>query len=241
MRSVLASEKERLDEIARRKGRTCAIGEDNFGEELPRILDFSKNYQRAYMAYLAAVLPQQPHGVRCKAGCGNCCHHYPMSIEPFELASLYAFVRKSPELLSFCEACLFRTKAYYALLEKARKSGAEDPEDKALVLYFGKSLKCPFVLPSKSCGVYESRPVTCRMYFSETPGEFCVPEYLLTDKNRSFVVYLPDEVEEQISDVSDHFEPLSLPDGLYEGILAMNAREPDFAVLDTKEDLGKAV
>jgi hypothetical protein len=42
-------------------------------------------------------------------------------------------------------------------------------------------------------------------------------------------VYLPDEIEEQIADVSAHYADLSLPEGLYEGVLALNAFESSFA------------
>lgn len=229
IRSVLSNEKARLDTIAEKKGRSCALGEDNLESELPHILEFCAAYQNAFMKYLAAVLPQHTAGVQCKAGCGNCCHHFPMSVEPFELVEFYETIRKSPDLLSLLEDCHFRTKTYYALLQKGVDMGAEDPEDYALVNYFNKSLACPFVLPSGSCGVYPTRPVTCRMYFSETPGEFCVPEHLLTERNRSFIVYLPDEIEEQIADVSAHYADLSLPEGLYEGVLALNAFESSFA------------
>lgn len=229
IRSVLSNEKARLDAIAREKGRKQAIGEDNFAEELPKILEFCDSYQNAFMRYLSAVLPQHSSKIQCKAGCGNCCHHFPMSVEPFELIEFYGNIRKSPDLLSYLEDCHFRTKAYYALLQKGMDACVEDPEDYALVNYFNKGLACPFVLASGSCGVYSTRPVTCRMYFSETPGEFCVPEHLLTEKNRSFIVYLPDEIEEQIADVSAHYADLGLPEGLYEGLLAMNAFESSFA------------
>lgn len=232
MRALLVSEKDRLDNLASRKGRTCALDEDDFSLEIPNILNFCENYQNYFMKYLAAVLPQHKNGVQCKAGCGNCCHHYPMSLEPFELVRLYSHIRLSPDLISFCEACFFRAKRYHSLLSSAEKAGEEDPEDKALVSYFGMNLNCPFILKSGSCGVYEYRPVTCRMYFSETPSEYCVPEHLLTDKNRSFIVYLPDDIEALIADVSAHYKQLSLPESLYEGILAMNSREPAFAGAD---------
>ena len=233
MRSVLSGEKERLDAIAQKIGRECALNEDNFAEELPNIIHFCESYQNAFMRYLAAVLPQHKSGIQCKAGCGNCCHHFPMSVEPFELIEFYAAIRKSPNLLSYSEECLFRTKTYYTLLEKGTELGEEDPEDYALVNYFNKGLACPFVFQSGSCGFYPARPVTCRMYFSETPSEFCVPEHLLTERNRSFIVYLPDDVEEQIADVSAHYAELSLPEGLYEGILALNVFEPSFAKMES--------
>lgn len=232
IRALLLKEKERLDSVAEKLGRKSAIAEDNLSEEIPRVLDFTAEYQAAYMRYLSAVLPQHKEGIRCHAGCANCCHHFPMSVEPFELIGFYAEIRKRPDLFPIVEDCLSRSRAYHALLSAAEKARAEDPEDVALVRYFGKGFACPFVSADGNCTAYARRPVTCRMYFSETPGEFCVPEHLQTEKNRSFIVYLPDDVEEQIADLSVHFEALSLPESLYEGVLALNMLEPLFAGLE---------
>ena len=61
------------------------------------------------------------------------------------------------------------------------------------------------------------------MYFSETPKEFCIAEFLQTKNNRSFIVYLPDAIEEAIADVSRYYEKLNLSEALYEGILELNS------------------
>ncbi|PBC68114.1 MULTISPECIES: YkgJ family cysteine cluster protein [Fibrobacter] len=234
IRSLLAKEIARLESIAQKKGRASAIGKDNLGEELPRIRAFCREYHKAFMRYLDATLPQHKNGVQCKAGCGNCCHHFPMSVEPFELVEFYANIRKSPDLILYLEECVFRTRTYYALLKSGEVRGEEDPEDFALVSYFKKTLACPFIRADGDCGTYSCRPVTCRMYFSETSGEFCVPEYLQTEKNRSFIVYLPDDVEWMIADLSAHYQELALPESLYEGILSMNTLEPFFANADSQ-------
>lgn len=232
MRSLLLKEKERLDALACARGGGAALDRGNLAEELPRIIEFSKSYQRAFSRYLDAVLPQHPVKVRCGPGCGNCCRHFPMSVEPFELIEFYACVRESPEFVSHLEECLFRANSYRRILETC--AGAPDPDDEALVRYFGKRIPCPFLLKSGSCGVYPVRPVTCRMYFSETPGEFCVPEHLQTDRNRSFIVYLPDDLEELIAEISAHYRELDLQESLYEGVVAMNAYEPEFSRAATK-------
>lgn len=228
MRSLLVSERERLCSVAKASARDVAITEENFASELPAIIRFAKAYEEAFMRYLSATLPQHASGISCKAGCGNCCHHFPMSVEPFELALFYSEIRKSRVLLPVLEKCHARSKVYRELFRMAESEGSSDPDDSALVRYFERGIPCPFILSSGSCGVYAFRPVTCRMYFSETAGKFCVPEHLLTDRNRSFIVYLPDELEELIADISAHYAALSLPESLYEGILAMNVLEPDF-------------
>ena len=63
------------------------------------------------------------------------------------------------------------------------------------------------------------------MYFSETNPEYCTARYLLTEKNRSFIVYLPDVIEETIADVSSYYENLELSESLYAGMLELNALE----------------
>lgn len=237
MRSLLAAERERLVSVAKASARDVAITEGNFAAELPAIIRFAKAYEEAFMRYLAATLPQHTSGISCKAGCGNCCHHFPMSVEPFELVLFYSEIRKSRSLLTVLENCHARSKAYRELFRMAESEGSPDPDDSALVRYFGKGFACPFILSSGRCGVYAFRPVTCRMYFSETPGKFCVPEHLLSDKNRSFIVYLPDELEELIADISAHYADLALPESLYEGILAMNVLEPDFVLAEQPKTL----
>ena len=78
--TLLRVERDRLDGIATALGRECAIGPDNLREQLPEILKFTEAYHAAYDQYLKAVLVQQPRPIQCRPACGNCCHHYPMSV-----------------------------------------------------------------------------------------------------------------------------------------------------------------
>lgn len=218
--AVLRSELERLgsEELSPARVR----------ETLPEILAFCSAYHGAFMGYLAAVLPQHKRKVQCGPGCGNCCRHYPMSIEPFEQISFYAHLRETPELFQALEACLARVRAFAELRREVEPSSGtfeseDDAEEAALQAFFERGLWCPFlVLASGRCGVYEWRPVTCRMYFSETPAEFCVPEFLLTERNRSFIVCLPDALEAAIAEISALYEPLEIPGAFFAGVVRMN-------------------
>ncbi len=193
-------------------------------QTLPQILEFTAVYENAYMGYLAAVLVQHPNGVQCKAGCGNCCRHYPMSVEPFEQIAFYAALRTQPRFIEWLEACLFREKQFSELASQAlEKNQSDDPEEEALHTYFSKNYMCPFLSGNGNCGVYENRPLTCRMYFSETDSAYCTARWLLTEKNKSFIVYLPDVVEESIATISAFYEPLGLPEALYAGFVKLNA------------------
>ena len=225
--SLLSKERDRLDDLARTLGRKYAVSPDNLAEQVPGIVGFAKEYHRAYSLYLEAVLPQHKNGIQCGPACGNCCHHYPMSVEPFELVYLYTELRKRDDFMSVMEDCQIRATLFESLLEKriARTDSEDEAEDGALHDYFSQWKACPFSSPKGDCGIYPLRPVSCRMYFSETHPKFCVPEYLQTPKNESFVVYMPDHIEEALCGISEHYEGLSLPESYFGGLLSMNLYE----------------
>jgi Fe-S-cluster containining protein len=226
--SILYKEQARLDKISLDLNRKKAITQENLLIELPFILEFTASYHEAFMEFLKAALPQHQVKIKCGPHCGNCCHHYPMSIAPFELISFYAKIRESEALFTYMNACFFRVEKFQSLLEKLKneKSNEEqDLEELALHSFYEAWHACPFIKTNESCNVYSYRPVTCRMYFSETSPEYCVPKHLQTPLNRSFIVYLPDAIEEAIDEITKHYEDLNLSESLYEGLLQMNALE----------------
>ena len=127
---LLSKERDRLDSVAQSLGRKSAIGPDNLAVQVPMIVDFAKEYHRAYSLYLEAVLPQHKNGIKCGPSCGNCCHHYPMSVEPFELVYLYSSLRHRDDFLSIMEDCQIRAKLFEGLLGKRlAESDSEDDAD----------------------------------------------------------------------------------------------------------------
>lgn len=222
MSAVLRAESARLAKIGK-------LDVSLVRENLPQIIQFCKDYHAAFMGYLSAVLPQHKEPVKCGPGCGNCCHHYPMSIEPFEQIAFYASLRNREDLFSILEACVLRQKKFSEFAEVALNAEvpSDDPEEDALHAYFDSDHECPFLKNDGCCGVYENRPVTCRMYFSQTSPEFCTAKWLQTEKNRSFIVYLPDYIEEAIAEISEYYEDLDLPEALYAGVVRLNALDGD--------------
>lgn len=227
MAVLLGAERDRLDRIAQSLRREYAVGEDNLREQLPEILKFAKAYHDAYAQYLKAVLPQQPRPIQCRPACGNCCHHYPMSVEPFELIYLYCELRKRDDLIDVMDACQMRANLFDSLFEKRLETEAseDEAEDKALHDYFAAWRPCPFSNKAGDCMVYPFRPVSCRMYFSETDPKYCTPESLQTEKNDSYIVYLPDNIEEAIYGISEHYAGLHLSESYFGGLLSVNAFE----------------
>lgn len=201
----------------------------NLVGQLDAVGAFCSSYHLLYMDYLAAVLPQHREPVRCGAGCGNCCHHFPMSVEPFELLFLYMELRQRADFVDDLEACVRRTRQFGQLRRELGDESGDEAEEALLHRYFASGLACPFIREGGNCGIYDHRPLTCRMYFSHTDPQYCVPEHLQTPLNRSFIVYLPDEIEEKIAEISAFYAELELPEGLYSGLLALNAFEGCFS------------
>jgi Fe-S-cluster containining protein len=240
--SLLGRERDRLDALAADLGRECAVGPDNLVEQLPLIREFTREYHRLFSEYLDAVLPQQPRPIQCRPACGNCCHHYPMSVEPFELLTLYGDLRGRNDLLDIMEACQVRSSLFSRMFESRRTEAEKGEvadgegqgsqmdlddyaEDKALHDYFAAWKPCPFSDKAGDCTVYPLRPVSCRMYFSETDPKFCTPEHLQTPENDSYIVYLPDSIEDAVYGISEHYTLLDLPESYFGGLLAVNRYE----------------
>ena len=240
--SLLGRERDRLDALAADLGRECAVGPDNLVEQLPLIREFTREYHRLFSEYLEAVLPQQPRPIQCRPACGNCCHHYPMSVEPFELLTLYGDLRGRNDLLDIMEACQVRSSLFSRMFESRRMEAEKGEvadgegqgsqmdlddyaEDKALHDYFAAWKPCPFSDKAGDCTVYPLRPVSCRMYFSETDPKFCTPEHLQTPENDSYIVYLPDSIEDAVYGISEHYALLDLPESYFGGLLAVNRYE----------------
>ena len=240
--SLLGRERDRLDALAADLGRECAVGPDNLVEQLPLIREFTREYHRLFSEYLDAVLPQQPRPIQCRPACGNCCHHYPMSVEPFELLTLYGDLRGRNDLLDIMEACQVRSSLFSRMFESRRTEAEKGEiadgegqgsqmdlddyaEDKALHDYFAAWKPCPFSDKAGDCTVYPLRPVSCRMYFSETDPKFCTPEHLQTPENDSYIVYLPDSIEDAVYGISEHYSLLDLPESYFGGLLAVNRFE----------------
>ena len=63
------------------------------------------------------------------------------------------------------------------------------------------------------------------MYFSQTEPCYCKPETLQTELNESYIVYLPDNIEEALLGISEHYAALDLPESFFGGLLSLNAYE----------------
>ena len=185
----------------------------------------------AYDAYVDAVLRDERKKITCRKGCSACCRHYVGSVEPFELVALERRLRLRDDYPKLVYASHKRNLAFRGLLDEEAASAKEpeEAEDRALYRYFLRGAPCPFLAPDGGCGVYEWRPMSCRMFFAESPPRFCEGKALASPWNRNFQVELPQAAEEALARCSRLLDGLELPEDLFGGFVAANALFARFA------------
>jgi Fe-S-cluster containining protein len=178
-------------------------------------------FHRRYEDYVRAVVSTGNENVTCSRGCGHCCSHYVSSVEPFELVRLHGLARRSPAYPARLVAFHRRVSLYKSLLGGRLD---EEADDRALFRYFLRDLPCPFLTEAGACGIYESRPMSCRMFFSMSHPSLCRGKAAASPGNRNFIVELPDDIEAAVMRASERLAAFELPDTLFEGLLEANAR-----------------
>jgi Fe-S-cluster containining protein len=179
----------------------------------------------AYDRCVTDVLITEGRKPTCSRTCSACCRHFVASVEPFELLALDAHLKARPEYPETIISNHRKSLLYEDLLVGERKRGApeEEADDRATYRYFLKGVPCTFLEADGSCGVYDHRPMACRMFFAESPPRFCAGKALASPWNRNFQVEMPQEIEEALARCSRLLENLELPDGLFPGLVAVNA------------------
>ena len=173
-----------------------------------------------YEDYIRSVTATGIAKVTCSKGCGHCCSHYVSSVEPFELIFLHGRVRRDPAYPSKLVAFHRRAGLFNSLLEGRRD---EESDDRALFRYYLRALPCPFLSAAGECGVYEARPMSCRMFFSQSHPSLCRGKAAASPGNRNFIVELPGDIEATLMRASAHLSAFELPESLFEGLLEANA------------------
>jgi Fe-S-cluster containining protein len=182
-----------------------------------RILPFYS----AYDGYVSAALGMEERPVTCAKSCSGCCRHFVSSVEPFELAALHLHART----LDAYPDMIFSSHKNSLTYEKILAAEPEDDEasDRALYRYFLRGRACPFLEKDGACGVYAYRPMSCRMFFSESAPRFCKGKAIASPWNRNFQIELPEVAEEALARCSERLEALDFPEELFPGMLAANA------------------
>jgi Fe-S-cluster containining protein len=175
----------------------------------------------AYDRYLAAVLLAEDRKVTCSRGCSACCRHFVSSVEPFELLALDHHLKSRADYGGLVVSTFRKTMLYEEILRE--EGGDEEAEDRALYRYFLRGQACPFLAKDGTCGVYEWRPMSCRMFYAESSPRFCAGKELASPWNKNFQVELPQEAEEALARCSRVLEHLGLSENLFTGLVEVNA------------------
>jgi len=206
-------------------------GQDITGDapntNIRKMVEFTAAFHSRYEAWQQEALRQHQNPVRCGPGCGNCCRHYPLSIEFPEAVRLYMVLRNRDDFGRILEECYRRVQTYARLRDESpvRDGAEEEWEDELLHRYFALELRCPMLDELGNCSCHDARPVTCRMYFSFTDPKYCSAEHLQTPANQSFHICLPDVVEEDFAELSELWGKGEWSESLYEVLLQLNAKE----------------
>lgn len=178
----------------------------------------------AYDAWLAAVLEAEGRKITCSRGCDACCRHFVSSVEPFELVALDRHVKTRADYGELVVSSYRRAAIYEKILRAENEAGDdEEAEDRALYRYFTRGHACVFLNADGTCGVYDWRPMSCRMFYAESSPRFCTGKYLASPWNKNFQVELPLEAEEALARCSRLLESLDLSENLFTGLVDVNA------------------
>jgi Fe-S-cluster containining protein len=175
----------------------------------------------AYDAWLAAVLVTEGRKVTCSRGCDACCRHFVSSVEPFELIALDHHVKSRSDYADMVIASHRRTVVYEKIMRE--EGGDEEADDRALYRYFTRGHPCGFLNGDGTCGVYEWRPMSCRMFYAESSPRFCAGKELASPWNKNFQVELPQVAEEALARCSQLLSTLDLSENLFPGLVEVNA------------------
>jgi Fe-S-cluster containining protein len=172
-----------------------------------------------YDAYVAAVLATGNERVTCAKGCSHCCSHYVTSVEPYELVHLHGRIRGDEAYPSRVIALHRRASLFRSLLDGSEGDAAED---RALHRYYLRNQACPFLEAGGKCGVYESRPMSCRMFHSLSHPSLCKGEGVVDSANRNFLIELPEDIEADLARAGAVFARFAFPESLFEGLVKAN-------------------
>ena len=181
------------------------------------------NLYHNYDAFVQAVLATSNEKVTCARSCSHCCSHYVTSVEPFELLFLHGRIQADARYPGRIIALHRRVSQFKALRQRdVEKPESADAEDKALYRYYLRGQACPFLAEGGSCGIYENRPMSCRMFYSMSHPSLCKGKAVVSPGNRNFLIELPDSIEADLARSGALFADLQLPESLFEGLLSVN-------------------
>ena len=105
--------------------------------------------------------------VTCKVGCSDCCHAlFDLTlIEAMFIKHQFDKVIPKEERQKIIERANVADRKVYKLKREASKAHQEGkPENEILEGMAQQRIRCPLLDDEEKCEMYESRPITCRLY-----------------------------------------------------------------------------
>lgn len=163
--------------------------------------------------YQKTVVANSGKTPSCRSGCAHCCFHWVEDVNSFEAEIIADHIRnKMPgmvqKVIDQCmtdEAELERLASIISSKNISEIDNGEiDETDLLLSVFYQMKYPCPFLNEDSSCGIYEIRPLTCRIYLSFSDISKCDPEYINENDIPTYLLNL----EEEASDILDriHFK-----------------------------------
>jgi len=182
------------------------------GASSPLDTEFRRGFERAlllYDDYQRETLSANKKQASCAKGCGLCCYHWVEDVNSFEIQIIADYIKTEMphnEIKRIAEACR-KDIATMENLEKivdmkfaALKPQAEiDPSFILLSSFYQLERPCPLLTPAGECGIYNVRPITCRIYMSLADPKRCAP----SDINDGEVVTCVLDLQEEANTLLD--------------------------------------
>ncbi|MDR2728364.1 MAG: YkgJ family cysteine cluster protein [Chitinispirillales bacterium] len=156
------------------------------GASSPLDTEFRLGFERAlslYDDYLRETLSANKKRTSCGKGCGFCCSHWVEDVNSFELQIIADYIKtRMPQyqIKNIAEACRGDAAAMENLekivdekLAALNTKSEIDPSFILLSSFYQLERPCPLLTPAGECGVYDVRPITCRVYMSLANPERC--------------------------------------------------------------------
>jgi Fe-S-cluster containining protein len=153
-----------------------------------------RELHREYESWQADQIARNGLEVRCGAGCGACCHQYPLEVHAFEILHLHGEIRARDDYPALIEACRRRAVDYREWQEYAAltyPAPAWDDDDRTALAQehdFDENRPCLFLDGGRSCSVHAARPFTCRMFLSLSDPQLCTSELNTAPGTRQFTL-----------------------------------------------------
>ena len=152
----------------------------------PLDTEFRLGFERAlsfYDDYLRETLSANKKRASCGKGCNFCCSHWVEDVNSFELQIIADYIKTQMpqyQIEKITDACRGDVAAMKNL-EKIvdEKLAALNPRaeiDPSLILlssFYQLERPCPLLTAAGECGVYNVRPITCRVYMNLSDPKRC--------------------------------------------------------------------